>query len=321
MLNLIIYFVAIVLVVFFLVITITYVRSKIGMAVYSPLIIQPYSGNIIKKNYFLSLALLETPIILTAVCSISFYDLIFFDGLFFLSWIPFIYLFFIGIASAISIYFTALSMPNFFSIFGAHPQYESSLLMQFLILCSSLQAPFIIFVVSLFIHKSYFYGNFHLFSNQKYILIFLVIHFLFLLLVQYGVMRSIKNIVNQLCVLYEWFPENIKNIFIVLIMQIGFLQAPYIFSFIAFLLLMQVYIMVDVRAFLIFSVFALAFGAIGYTIVSQSGNTVQSALKSANFNISRNKSIFNLSVLSQIFLDARILYILILLLVSLSQIH
>lgn len=314
--NMIIYLIGVVVLVFILVVIVSYVRSKFGSTIFSPLIQQPYSENSIKKNYFLGLAFLESPLILAFISAISFFDLVCIE-MPQIIFVPFIYLVFVGVSAGMTIYCNGMSMKYFFSVFGAHPEYEGSLFMQLLLFSSAIQAPFIVFIVSLFIHKNYFYCYLDLVN--PYTIFFVFIHLFVLLFVQYGVMKSIQRIIKELSILYISFPANIKSIFVPLVMQIGFLQAPYIFSFVTFLLLLQVYTMIKVYSMIVFFFLAAFFSLIGFTIANQSGYIVATALQQSNHNILKNRSIMNLAILSQILIDARILYILIIILLSITQ--
>ncbi len=314
------YYVAIVCTTFFLVITISYMRGKLGSKIFRPLVIQPYAGNVIKKNYFLGLAFLESPLILTDISAISFSDLleISAQGREIITLIPFFYTILSGVSAAISIYFTGLCMYYFFKIFGAHPQYDSSLLMQLIIFSSTLQAPFILFMVSLFIHKSFFFALTAVQMQEASYFIFF--HLTLLLFVQFGVMRNIKKILKELSFMYRAFPEYIKELFITVLMQLGFLQAPYIFSFVCFLLLLQVYAKVYVYKVFIFSSATFLFSFIAYLIINSSGKIASTAIKNIDEKEKKNTSLINTSLLAQIILDSRIIYMLVILLIFISTI-
>lgn len=310
------YYSAIVVVTIALVIVISFVRAKLGSKIFQPIIIQPYAGNSIRKSYFLGLAFLESPLILSAIGILSFADILAFSAISGLTIIPCLYTILTGASATISIYFTGLSMHHFLKAFGAHPQYDGSLLMQLLILCSALQAPFIIFIVSLFIHKSFLFASPHALSCQDQCFIFF--HLSLLVIVQFAVMRSIKKIITALARVYMWFPSYIKQLFIFIVMKIGFLQAPYIFSFVGFLLLLQVYAKLYLYKGIVFSIVSFSFSLIGYSIATESGNIATTAIQTIESDIKKDRSTLNTSLLAQILLDSRILYILILLIVYLS---
>lgn len=314
------YYVGIICITFFLVITISFIRGKLGSKIFRPLVIQPYAGNAIRKSYFLGLAFLESPLILTAISAIVFSDLLNnrLLGSNIISFIPFFYTILAGMSAAISIYFTGYCMYHFLKIFGAHPQYDSSLLMQLIIFSSTLQAPFILFMVSLFIHKSFFFSlDISSINSSSYFVFF---HLTLLLIVQFGVMRNIKKILRELSFMYRSFPEYIKDFFVTVLMQLGFLQAPYIFSFVSFLLLLQVYTKIYMYKAVVFSLSTFLFSTVGYLITNNSGNVVVNIIKNIDQKEKENNGLINTSLLAQIILDSRIIYMLIVLIVFISKI-
>jgi F0F1-type ATP synthase membrane subunit c/vacuolar-type H+-ATPase subunit K len=289
-----------------------------GENAYDPIIIQPYSYPIVSKNYLISLALMETPVILTVVVAVLVFDLLAFTESVLLSLLPTIYLFLFSISASLSIYFSGISIPSLLSAFGAHPQYESSFLMQFLVFSSSIQAPFIIFFVALLYHKYYILNNIDCLLLLDGHILFVICKFFMILIMQYALIKGISKIIFSASNIYINYPENAKHIFILLIMQIGFLQAPFIFSFICFILLFQVFIMKFNFLYYLFSFLAICFGISGYLVIRQSSKVVLSSLKNANYKIEKNKSIMAFSILSQVLLDSRILYILLIILFSLN---
>ena len=190
--------------------------------------------------------------------------------------------------------------------------------MQFLLLNSSIQAPFIIFFVSIFYHKYYILSHINELSLFQGYFLFIVFHFIMLLMMQLPLVKGISKIINQIGILYIKFPENCKHIFILLIMQIGFLQAPFIFSFISFILLFKVFGMHLSLLYYLFSFLAFCFGVNGYAVINQSSNLVVSALKNSDYKIEKNKMIMGFSLISQVLLDSRILYILLIILFSIN---
>jgi hypothetical protein len=298
--------------------SLSYTRMKMGEDINKPLIIQPYSNTIVSKNYLISLAFLETPIILTVVVGILVFDLFNYTGSVLLQILPSLYLLLFSLSSAISIFYSGISLPSLFLSFGSHPQFESQFLMQFLLLSSSIQAPFIIFFVSIFYHKYYIISNINTISLFNGSFTFICFHFLMLLIIQFALVKGISKIINQIGILYVKYPENCKHIFILLIMQIGFLQAPFIFAFICFILLFKVFSMHLIFLYYLFSFLAFCFGINGYTVINQSSNLVTSGLKNSNHKIEKNKLVIGFSLISQILLDSRILYILLIILFSIN---
>jgi hypothetical protein len=318
MIYLILFFITIIISVLIVIGSLVYTRMKMGQNINKPLIIQPYSNNIISKNYFISLVFLETPIILTAVIGISVFDLLNYTASFLLQILPSIYLLLFSIASAVSIFYSGISLPSLFLSFGCHPQFESQFLMQFLVLSSAIQAPFIIFFVAVFYHKYYILSNIYSISLFDGSFVFVIFHFLMLLTMHFGLVKGISKIINQIGVLYVKYPENCKHIFILLIMQIGFLQAPFIFSFICFILLFKIFSMNLIFLYYLFAFLALCFCINGYTVINKSSNLIIAGLQISDHRIEKNKLIMSFSLISQILLDSRILYILLIILFSIN---
>jgi hypothetical protein len=318
MFYVILFFITVTISVVLVIRSLAYTRMKMGESINKPLVIQPYSNAIISKNYLVSLAFLETPIILTAVVGLTVFDLLNYTGSVLLQLLPSVYLLFFSISSAVSIFYSGISLHSLFLSFGCHPQFESQFLMQSLVLSSSIQAPFIIFFVSIFYHKYYileYINSISLFSGS---FIFVCFHFLMLLIMQFALVRGISKIINQIGILYVNYPENCKHIFILLIMQIGFLQAPFIFAFICFILLFKVFSMHLIFMYYFFAFLACCFGLNGYTVINQSSNLIVSGLKNSDYRIEKNKVIMGFSLISQILLDSRILYILLIILFSIN---
>ncbi len=315
---LILFFIAIIIAAFLSIGSLIYTRAKMGKNINNPIIVQPYSDNIISKNYLFSLAFLETPIIFTVIVGIMVFDLLSYSFSSLLQLLPSIYLLFFSLSSAISIFYSGISLHSIFLAFGSHPQFESQFLMQFLLLSSSIQAPFIIFFVSIFYHKYYILSSINdiFFSNDYFVFIFA--HFFILLIMQLALVRGISKIINQIGLLYVKYPENCKHIFVLLIMQIGFLQAPFIFSFICFILLFKVFSMKFSFLYYLFSFLSLCFSINGYVVIRQSSNLVVSSLKNSDYKIEKNKVVMGFSLISQILLDSRILYILLIILFSIN---
>jgi hypothetical protein len=315
------------IVLFFLIITIStciiigilaYTRMYMGERINSSIIDQPYSSSIISKNYLISLAFLETPVILTVVIAISVFDLFSYSNSFLLSTLPLIYILLFSCSAGISIFYSGIWVPKLLHTLGIHPQFETQIFMQFLIFSSAIQAPFIIFFISIFYHKYFMLAHFQEISLLSGHFVFIILQLCMVLIMQYALAKGISKIVDTVSSLYLHYPENSKHIFILLIMQIGFLQAPFIFSFICFILLFKVFTMPLHFLYYLFSFLTLCFGISGYLVIDQSSNVVVAALNKATYKINQNKSIMGFSLLSQILLDSRILYILLIILFSIN---
>ncbi len=298
---------------------ISFVRAKLGSKIFRPLVIQPYAGNAIKRSYFLGLAFLESPLILAAITVLSCSDLLYLDSGTIVSLVPFFYTLIVGVSAAISIYYTGMSMYYFFSVFGSHPQYDNALLMQLIIFSSSFQAPFILFIVSLFIHKAFYFSlAFEHVGSSGYFVFF---HLLLLLIVQWGVVKNMQKIMKEVSSMYRSFPFYIKDFLVAVLMQIGFLQAPYIFSFVTFLILLQMYTKIYFYKALLFSLITILFACVGFIVAEYSGSIAATAMKSITSINKKNNTILNASFLAQVILDSRIIYMLVLLLVFISAVY
>lgn len=315
---LVIFFIIVIISVCLIIGTLVYIRMIVGRSINKPLLVQPFSSNFMSKNYLFSLIFLETPVILTAVIGISIYDLLSYTGSIILQLLPSIYLIFFSISSVITIYYSGISLPNLFYSFGLHPQFESKFLMQFLLFNSSIQAPFILFFVAIFYHKYYLLSIINDILLFKGYFVFIILHFLMLLIMQFSLLRGISKVIKEIGALYMKYPENCNYIFILLIMQIGFLQAPFIFAFISFILLFKVFSMNFIWMYFLFSFLAFCFGINGYVVINQSSNLVVVALKNSDYKIEKNKMIIGFSLVSQILLDSRILYILLIILFAIN---
>lgn len=68
----------------------------------------------------------------------------------------------------------------------------------------------------------------------------------------------------------------------------------------------------------LFAFLAFCFGINGYAVINQSSNLVSSALKNSDYKIEKNKMVMGFSLISQILLDSRILYILLIILFAIN---
>jgi F0F1-type ATP synthase membrane subunit c/vacuolar-type H+-ATPase subunit K len=292
-----------------------YVRSKMTENLLPVIVEQPASGRQVTDSFLVMLALLETPPILSVVIAIFSYDLMSYANV--VNLFPSLYLVLFSLASAINVYFTGKALARFGELLGNHPRYESKFITQMVVFSSSLQVPLILFFVAIVYHKYYILGLLGVLSFSYSLLFFFIAHFLPFVLVQYGLLRGIYSVIDALTSFYFFYPEKSKDYFLLIIVQIGFLQAPFIFAFIVFLLLFKVYLIGSSLLYIIFGFISLVFSSMACFVIGQSSCVASSACLSSSHDNSVNKKIFNIALFSQAFLDARVLYVFFIFLLSL----
>lgn len=317
MIELVLFYRSILIGVFLIVNALSFVRMKMGNTLHNSLIVQPHGGIVISKNYLLALAFLETPVILTVVIGILASDFFSYHSPY-LIYIPALYVLIFSISATISIYSCGRHLGSFISLFGDHPQFESKFMMQFFVLISTIQAPFIIFFVGVMYHKYFLLTNLECFYFNDGFYFFSVALFLMLLIIQYALSQAISMIILLLKKIYVEYPYHVSNLFLLLIMQMGFLQAPYIFSFIVFIILCKIFYIKFYFLYYVFGILALLFALCATTVVVHSGRVVALALDKVNYDLQKSTSLMKFALLSQILLDSRILYILLIILFAIN---
>lgn len=317
MIELILFFISIVVGVFFIISALSLVRMKMGTQLHKSLLIQPYGGDVVPKNYLLGLAFLETPVILTVVIGILSFDFFNYHN-FYLIYMPAVYVFFFSLSAAITIFFSGCNLGYFISLFADHPQFESQFIIQFLVLISTLQAPFLIFFVSLIYHKYFLIYNMRLFYFEDGFYIFTIALFSMLLMIQYFLSLAISRVIKLLKKVYIDYPYNIHSLFVFLIMQMGFLQAPFIFAFIVFIILGKIFYFKFYFLYYVFSLIAILFGIVAGSVVYSSGKIVAVTFDKLDHNVSKNISLMKFVLVSQLLIDSRILYILLIILFGIN---
>jgi hypothetical protein len=314
----ILFFVSIIFAVFLLAIVLTRARQRISNTVYDPILMQPYSSGIMSKNSLVGMALLETPIILTVVMILSVYDFLLYESIPFFSFLPFFYISLFACSAAITIYYTAKSISHLMSLFSYHPHYEGKFAMQLLLFISSFQVPFILVFVSLFYHKYSMIMALKKIFMSSDLFVFVFVHLFVLLLGQKILSKGVSEVSLAVSHLYRYYPENSLNILNFILMQIGFLQAPFIFCFISFMILFKVYFFKVKFLYFLFSVVFLAFGIVAYLIIDRSTKVAKESIVQGSYSIEKNKKMLQFSLISQIILDSRILYILLILIFAIN---
>lgn len=317
MIELVLFYLAILIGVFFIINALSFVRMKMGNTLYHALIVQPYGSAVISKNYLLALAFLETPVILTVVIGILSSDFFWYHS-FYLIYMPALYVLIFSMSAAISIYSFGKHLGSFISLFGDHPQFESKFMMQFFVLISTIQAPFIIFFVGVIYHKYFLLTNLECFYLDDGFYFFTIALFLMLLIIQFALSHAISSIILLLKKIYVDYPYHVSNLFLLLIMQMGFLQAPYIFSFIIFIILCKIFYIKFYFLYYVFGILALLFALCASTVVVYSGRVVALVLDKVNFDLKKSTSLMKFALFSQILLDSRILYILLIILFGIN---
>lgn len=299
----------------FICIFLSFVRKRITNALYANINLQPYSSKLISKMHILAMAFLETPLVLSIVLSILSFDLLYYANEY-ICFLPVIYIFVIFISALITIYYSGYYIGSLISVASLHPQYESKLMIQLFLFLSTLQAPFIILFVLILYNKYYLLSQIDMLFFNKWFFIFIGSLYFMMLIMQFALCQAINKLLFYIKDFYNKYPAQIGKILFLLIMHMGFFQAPYIFGFIIFIILSKFFLVSMNYLYSVFSLLVLFFGVIGSVIIYQSGNAVHSSIKKLGPTLEKNKKIMHFTLLSQIILDSRILYILLIILFS-----
>lgn len=292
-------------------------RKRITNLLFNNIVIQPQSSPIVSKMHILAMAFLETPFVLSVVTAIINYDLLFYEN-FYISFLPIIYVGLIFLSSAITIYYSGKHIGSIVNLTALHPQYESKLMIQLFLFLSTLQAPFIILFVILLYNKYNIINNISIIFFNHYFLLFIFMLGSMLLIMQYSLCQAISTLIFHTKTIYEKYPAQIGQLVFLIIMHMGFFQAPYIFSFIVFIILSKFFTIHIYGLYAIFSLLGLLFGITGSIIIYQSGKIVHTAIKNLTPFLDKNKKIMQFALISQVILDSRILYLLLIILFALN---
>jgi hypothetical protein len=296
---------------------ISYVRSKITNLIFADVIAQPQKYTVTTKMQFLAMAFLETPLILSIIISILSFDLLSYDNIF-ITILPAIYSGLILISAAITVYYSGYYIGHLINVATTHPQYESKIIIQLFLFLSTLQAPFIILFVVLLYIKYYIINNIQGIFFNTFLWAFLISLGSMLIIMQSMVCKAISKLIFYLKKIYLQYPGHIQQMILLLVMNMGFLQAPYIFGFIVFILLSKFFTIHIPLLYILFSFLALLFGFTGAVIIRQSGNIIHTVIKNFTYDMTKNKKVMQFAIVTQILLDSRILYILLIILLVLN---
>jgi len=288
-------------------------RKRITNILYYDITIQPHSANIISKMQLLAMAFLETPFVLSIVLVILSFNLASSLNVY-IAFLPSVYAIIIFTSAVITIYYSGYHIGHIVNLASIHPQYESKLMMQLFLFLSTIQAPFIILFVILLYNKYSLLGDVSNIFFDNYFLVFIISLGLMLLIMQYSLCMTIDKLIWYIQAFYQKYPGQIGALVFLLIMHMGFFQAPYIFSFIVFIILSKFFVVPISGLYSTFSFLALLFSIIGSRVIIQSGKIVHTAIAKFTPILETNKKIMQFALLSQIILDSRILYILLIIL-------
>lgn len=319
--NYIIYYFFMVIILLGIIFFILKSQSNINNLIEDGMLIQPYSVKSLKKEQFVILVLLEAPIILTSVLIFFLYSIIGYQIPYFYILI-FSYIFSVGLTSCFTIIKYNDGVKFFIKAFSAHPQKSSSFANKLILSLSLLQAPLIVVIVSIFVNiiniNNFLSINHNIISLEN---IFIASLSVFLVsIASVGAIIGIGKITESYAKKNIFYSISSEKNFINLILGIGLVEAPFIFSFITSLFILK--IIFKITTYVIPIIFlTLAFAFVAFFTSYKSGLISAKGFDLVDENMNKNKILFSITILGQILLDARILYMFILLIIFLSRLN
>lgn len=317
----IIFFIGLAIVISFIAISILKTQSLISIYTKEGILKQPYSFDILKKQQILILALLDAPIILSAILISYINNLLKYK--FEYSYVIFIaYFISLTIVCVLTTYSFNIATKNFLYSISAHPQKGNILSSRLIFSFSILQAPLIISIVAIFININLIKNLLNIYPvalNLNKIILFSS-SIISTSISAAGSILGIKKLTESFAKLNIYFLSIAEKNFLNFIFSIGLIDAPFIFSFLVNLLIGNATKNINNNfEIILMSILILFFGIICFTVSLNSGKVASISMNSLSQDFKKNKNIFSICILSQIFLDARVLYMFIIVIIFLSK--
>jgi F0F1-type ATP synthase membrane subunit c/vacuolar-type H+-ATPase subunit K len=297
---------------------ISYSRAIVNDSMQNGMLFQGYAFNVLKRNYLIIFAIFETPIILVAVMIIYLYN--FFSS-------SYIYLSIFLLASIISIalvsFFTALfyhkPSERFLSSIAAHPNLGGLTSGQLILCLSLIQTPLLITLISIIINCIFLNDVLikDIFIPINKILI-LSSNVLLVAIASSGSVIGMQEIIQKYANINIFYPSVSEKNFLNLIISLGLIEAPFIFSFIINLLIVGLIDLPNNNILWIFVFVPLIFGIVAGYAAYQSGVVAARGFSFISENEEKNKKIRTIALFSQIILDSRVLYMFVIIILCMT---
>jgi F0F1-type ATP synthase membrane subunit c/vacuolar-type H+-ATPase subunit K len=301
-----IYLAAIVLFVLCLTVTSSYIFTYVTRRSHNSLFYQPYSQDIIKKNYMLALVFFETPTILAAIAGFFMMSLLK-SSLGYVGILILIYSVCMIVIACATQYASNNIAKKFFRVFAAQPLYASANQNAFLVYLSIIQTPLLLSMIALLMGCNHAKDLIE--SGMSYMnVIFLSGLLIGLVSAGVGAIGGIVRISNAYTDVVEFHPGVIKSLIPRTILSIGLVEAPVIFSLLVYIILYKgvyndsvIHLYGIIVSAIIFGVTA---GISSYLSGKSAGDVIVYNTDEANI-----KRFSSIALFSQMLIDTRVLYL------------
>jgi F0F1-type ATP synthase membrane subunit c/vacuolar-type H+-ATPase subunit K len=273
---------------------------------------QPYSSAGIRKNLVITLSVLETPIIFSSI-GIAL-AATFIGGINDIRTTLTIVSYFITIASVGAFTAYACSKPakSFLNAISAHPQYEGAISQKLIILLSLLQTPLLFTLITIWIHLNLIKNAdlIGILTNERLFLSACLCITMGISVI--GVLNGLTKLMNTFSSLGIYFQSSLKPVSANLFFMLGLIETPVIFPFLIQFLntkLLNGAVSIAPKYIYTLSILYIMF-SLGLSYVAyKSGDVASKGIELVIKNKNLKKNIFPLSLIAQILLDARTIYI------------
>lgn len=321
MISEIIYIIAAVVSLIIIIRALSFVQSIAAVSSLEGIYLQPYSADIVKKNYFLITALLELPLILSFLSLGYIYTLCKYN-IWGLAIIMFILCCGVIIISSKIIKSCEKIMYSFLLTIAHHPLGVRSLFNKFIILLTMIQAPLLLFLIAIIVNSSYIIASISytelLFDSEAIIIAGLMIMCIGL---AYGVLIGIEKAGYSLWKNSFYAPSFCGRVYSSFIISMGLIELPLFLGLIINVFVLQSLVNdIDKGYAIVIFCASLFFAALSYLVTTYSGKMIGYALSKGSNDSEREKKIISVALWAQFFIDARILYMFIIVIIIIVKI-
>lgn len=279
----------------------TKVQGALSSTAYFGVNRQPYAAFILSKSHGILQALFEAPLFLTAVCA-SYVVISSSINSDMKMWSIVFLLFGLGVSALATIHYSAKPAKEFMKAFAAHPDYAPGIFNTVLVFVSLMQTPFIFSLVSIFLAVMKIQDAC---SNQAIGVIMLAP--VLVCFAAWGALRGMSLAIVSLSQVAVYAPHHFKSGLGKIFISLGLIEAPVLFAFLVSLLCMTLNMPYAGTFFIVgFLIFLFIITAI--QVSYSSASIIASEIAHWYSNYGLKDSLSRISLLAQIFLDARILY-------------
>jgi len=272
---------------------------------------QPYSSKILSKYLLIILSILESPLIFSSLGIISVVISLLKIDNFYINLLAIFYFFLISFIAINVILYCKNPVINFLNNFSAHPQNEKLFSSKTIVVLSLFQTPLLFTLVIIWLHLSSLINSIENNSFSILKIVFSISLSLMFVISALGILKGMNFFITSFSNIGIYFSSIIRKIsesnFYT---TIGLIEASIIFPFIInliFLSFLKESKIIDYN-FLIFPFLFLIFGFIVYYVSLKSGKISANNFLILKKNNEIEKEIISLNFISQILLDARIIY-------------